>query len=173
MKADYVMIDGVAYSTKHPKALALQCSNEPNLGSIPNQPTMVPQKNSGVAKHLTPIANWIQGGQLPESHVAIKGKFPKPLSNKTESRFKAILQSRQYNPIWEQAITLKLDAPFKSYRPDYAVLRNGVVMLFEVKARHRFARAGIAKAALAAKTYPQFQFVLAMWEDGKFTETVL
>ncbi len=105
--------------------------------------------------------------------VTAGDKVAKPLSNKTERRFRAILEAREYNPIWEQAITLRLDAPFTSYRPDYATFKGGYLWFYEVKAPHRFARAGIAKAALAAKTYPQFKFILAMWEDGQFKETVL
>ena len=101
--------------------------------------------------------------------------------NVNETRFLAILKNR-LGPsvkIWEQAITLALDPPFKSYRADLAYWREGdgfnELVLFECKANHRFAKAGIAKAALAAKTYPQFRFELAFWngKDKGYTETVL
>ncbi len=95
--------------------------------------------------------------------------------NKTETRARDILRARQYSPIWEQAITLKLDPPFKSYRPDLAHMStlSDVLTLIEVKGPHRFRRAGIAKAALAAKTYPQFRFELWDWKDGQFKVTIL
>ena len=98
----------------------------------------------------------------------------KPLLNKTEQRWLAVLRSRNYGPILEQAITLRLDSPFKSYRADLATFENGQLVLWECKAPHRFARAGIAKAACAAKTYPSFKFVLAMWDTKTgWKETVL
>ena len=100
---------------------------------------------------------------------------PKPLLNKTETRAKEVMRTLFANPILEQAITLRLDPPFKSYRPDLAVvlLASGQLCFIEVKAPHKYARAGIAKAACAAKTYPQFRFELWMWKDGKFEVTVL
>jgi len=97
----------------------------------------------------------------------------KPLMNKTELRWAAELKARQIGYVLEQAITLRLDPPFKSYRPDIAVVCAGEVRFWEVKAPHRFAQKGIAKAALAAKTYPQFEFTLAMWDGKRWEETKL
>ena len=97
----------------------------------------------------------------------------KPLLNKTETRCRDLIRARGYDPILEQAITLRLDPPFKSYRPDLAYVGVTGLTLVEVKAPHRFARAGIAKAALAAKTYPMFRFELFMRTKNGWQESVL
>lgn len=82
--------------------------------------------------------------------------------------------SRGVVGILEQAITLRLDPPFKSYRPDLAYINcTGGLVFTEVKGPHRFRRAGIAKAALAAKTYPHFLFVLVEWDGHQWKESVL
>lgn len=100
-------------------------------------------------------------------------KAPKPLCNKTESRWYGVMVARGYAGILAQAITLRLDPPFKSYRPDFFYIGpNGGWRFVEVKAQHRFAEKGIAKAALAAKTYPQFTFELAMWKNKQWHESV-
>lgn len=112
------------------------------------------------------------------------GKFPgvadrsacpssRPRLNKTELRWLAILENRGHKPIWQQAITLALDPPFRSYRPDLAYIRGTYLTLVEVKGPHRFREKGIAKAALAAKTYPQFRFELAEWTGNSWKESVL
>lgn len=98
----------------------------------------------------------------------------KPRLNKTETRWKAVLESRGVTGIMEQAITLRLDPPFKSYKPDLAYhTPTGGLCFVEVKGPHRFRKAGIAKAALAAKTYPQFRFELADWTGKEWKESVL
>ena len=97
----------------------------------------------------------------------------KPLMNHTELRCQALLESRGVVNIMQQAITLRLDPPFKSYRPDLAYLGTSGLVLVEVKGEHRFKRAGIAKAALAAKTYPQFRFELFEWDSKTWKESVL
>ena len=43
----------------------------------------------------------------------------------------------------------------------------------EVKGPHRFREKGIAKAALAAKTYPMFRFALFDWTKEGWKESVL
>ena len=86
--------------------------------------------------------------------------------NKTEQRWCDVLEGRGYK-VMRQAITLRLDPPFTSYRPDLAVFEEGQLVLWEVKAKHRFARAGIAKTACASKTYPCFKFKLALWDNSK------
>ena len=93
--------------------------------------------------------------------------------NHTELRCQALLESRGVVNIMQQAITLRLDPPFKSYRPDLAYLGTSGLVLVEVKGEHRFKRAGIAKAALAAKTYPQFRFELFEWDSKTWKESVL
>ncbi len=109
----------------------------------------------------------------PCDSISLKPKRKKPLLNQTESRWLAVLQSRSYNPILQQAITLRLDPPFKSYRADLAYVRGTYLTLVEVKGIQPFARAGIAKAAVAAKTYPQFRFELAEWTKEGWKESVL
>jgi hypothetical protein len=75
--------------------------------------------------------------------------------------------------VLEQAITLRLDPPFTSYRPDLAYMRGTCLALVEVKGPHRFREKGIAKAALAAKTYPMFRFELFDWTKEGWKESVL
>ncbi len=96
----------------------------------------------------------------------------KPILNKTEQRYFELLAS-QGRSVLKQAITLRLDPPYKSYRPDLAYLSQAGLCLVEVKGPHRFRKAGIAKAALAAKTYPWFHFVLADWTGTEWKESVL
>ncbi len=117
-----------------------------------------------------------QGGEsVPDRPIAERGDCSGQAQtlNKTETRFRDILRSRQYNPIWEQAITLKLNPPFKSYKPDLAYMRGTALTFVEVKGPHRFRERGIAKAALAAKTYPQLTFILADWNGKEWKESVL
>ena len=97
----------------------------------------------------------------------------KPLMNNTEQRCRQLLASRGVVGIMQQAITLRLDPPFKSYRPDLAYLGACGLVFVEAKGQHRFRRAGIAKAALAAKTYPQFRFELFEWDGKAWKESVL
>lgn len=99
---------------------------------------------------------------------------PKALMNETEARYMAIMVDRGCAGILAQSITLRLDPPFRSYRPDFFYITNyGGIRFVEVKGPHRFRRAGIAKVALASKTYPQFTFELAEWDGKQWKETVL
>lgn len=116
--------------------------------------------------------------KAPTSHpvTLVKEKIPKPLLNALEKKWKAVLVGRGVteSDIMEQAITLRLDPPFKSYTADLALtLPLGKLVLFEVKGPHRFREKGIAKAALAAKTYPQLTVVLADWKNKQWKETTL
>ncbi len=99
----------------------------------------------------------------------------KPLLNKTEEMFAVVLGYRSIGKVWKQAITLRMDPPYKSYRPDLAYWDcvRVVLVFVEVKGCHRFREKGIAKAALAAKTYPQFRFELAEWTGSEWKESVL
>ena len=97
----------------------------------------------------------------------------KPLLNKTECRWLEILTSRGVVGVMAQAITLRLDPPFQSYRPDLAYLGASGLTFVECKGPHRFREKGIAKAALAAKTYPQFRFELVEWTGSEWKESVL
>lgn len=94
----------------------------------------------------------------------------RPLLNETEQRWRTVLEARGYK-ILQQAITLALDPPFRSYRPDLAYIKGTYLTLVEVKGPHRFREKGIAKAALAAKTYPQFRFELADWTGSEWKES--
>lgn len=96
----------------------------------------------------------------------------KPLLNRLESQWLTWFQGNYSTPVIAQSITLRLDPPFTSYRPDFAYLDRGLVLV-EVKGPHRFREKGIAKAALAAKTYPMFQFVLFEKRDGEWKSTIL
>lgn len=131
------------------------------VGGSASLPARTRQSRAGDPTHI-PTA-----GPKPAAHVA------SPLLNKTEQRFRDLLLARGYHPILEQAITLRLDPPFKSYRPDLAYIKGTYLVLVEVKAPHRFSRAGIAKAALAAKTYPMFRFELFMWTKAGWKEFLL
>lgn len=98
---------------------------------------------------------------------------PKPLLNKTEQRCCDHLESNGFR-VRKQAITLRLDPPYKSYRPDLAYVSVIYGLIFvETKGPHRFREKGIAKAALAAKTYPEFRFELWDWDGKKWKTTVL
>ena len=134
------------------------------LPSTPSKSTMA--RNP----HLWPTQELTKSVQHPKSAPITSGK--QPLLNKTETRFRDILKARGYI-VYEQAFTLRLDQPFKSYRPDLAYIRDRELVFVEIKAPHRFARAGIAKAACAAKTYPFLRFELAMWTGGEWKESVL
>lgn len=93
--------------------------------------------------------------------------------NKLETRYRDILLRRGENPL-EQAITLALDPPFKSYRPDLAYVSAVYGLVFiETKGPHRFREKGIAKAALAAKTYPMFRFELVEYDKDNGWKTTL
>ena len=75
----------------------------------------------------------------PTDATAPRQTPARPILNKTERRCRDILLARGYSPILEQAITLRLDQPFTSYRPDLAYIhpRWGLVLV-EVKGPHRF-----------------------------------
>lgn len=127
--------------------------------------------------------NWAKGGigdNLEIIKAEIVAKPPKRIRqsskplNQTEQRYKERMIAQGITDIREQAITLKLDPPFKSYRADlsYVTMHNSLCLV-EVKGPHRFRRAGIAKVALAAKTYPEFAFLLAEWDGKEWKETGL
>ena len=93
--------------------------------------------------------------------------------NKTEARYRDRIRLN-YGKIFEQAITLAIDPPFRSYRPDLAAFEESTLHVFEVKAEHRFKEKGIAKAALAAKQWPNIVFHLALWTINKvWKESIL
>ncbi len=99
-------------------------------------------------------------------------KMPKPLLNVTEQKYYDRLA--QFYKVFKQAITLRMDPPFARYTPDLAYIDSrGALVFVEVKGPHRFREKGIAKAALAAKTYPMLRFELAEWTGHDFKVSIL
>lgn len=96
-----------------------------------------------------------------------KKRIRKPLLNQTETYCLMQLEANGHRNIMKQAITLRLDPPFKRYTPDLAYMQGTYLTLIEVKGPHRFREKGIAKAALAAKTYPMFRFELWDWNKDR------
>lgn len=118
----------------------------------------------------TPALGWgteLLAESLPKPHKRLRRSL-----NKSETKYCAILESKGYK-VRKQSITLALDPPYKSYTPDLAYKVGFALVLVEVKGPHRFREKGIAKAALAAKTYPEFTFLLADWVGGQWKETIL
>jgi len=94
--------------------------------------------------------------KTPKKRLRQSGK---PLLNELEKSWRNVLIASGHK-VLEQAITLRLDPPFKRYRPDLAYQLHGTLVLVECKGHHRFREKGIARVALAAKTYPMFRFEL-------------
>lgn len=100
--------------------------------------------------------------------------------NKTEARFLLRLQAmrmfqvaqgEEWGEIRPQAITLELGEGCR-YRPDFSVVINGRLTFYETKGA--FIRdAGKVKYKVAPRIWPEFDFYLAQWKDGKWTETKL
>ena len=133
-----------------------------------------PQKVSESVRRLNPH---LYGGApllcVPGQQATPPKRIPKPLLNKTEQRCCDLLEANGFR-VLKQAIRLRMDPPYKSYTPDLAFVspRYGLVFV-EVKGPHRFREKGIAKAALAAKTYPMFRFALHEWDGKQWKVTVL
>ena len=120
--------------------------------------------------HLFSLGDFVaQGTFSPKPRIR---QSQKPLLNRTEQQYYDLLVERGHS-VRKQALTLRLDPPFKSYTPDLFYLGTFGIVLVEVKGPHRFREKGIAKAALAAKTYPEFRFELADWTGTKWKITVL
>ena len=146
--ANYVMIDGRAYSPKHPLVKA-------SLGGLA----------TGEGSHSESEAPSLMKGLRPAKRIREL--------NKTEARWADVLAGRGYSPVLKQCITLALDPPFTSYRPDLAYWKRQGLIFVEVKGEHRFKEKGIAKVALAAKTYPMFRFELVQWTGTEWKESVM
>lgn len=124
--------------------------------------------------HLFPaLPSFVAEGTFSPKPTQKVQRVPKPLLNKTEQRYFDLLTEKGWWPM-KQAITLRLDPPFRSYTPDlaYVSVVHGLIFV-EVKGLHRFREKGIAKAALAAKTYPFFRFELAQWDGKEWKVSVL
>jgi hypothetical protein len=99
--------------------------------------------------------------------------------NKTETRWLGELQLRRkylgeeqkWGEIRPQAITLELGEGCR-YRPDFSVVINGKLTFWEVKGAWLYPE-GVVKLKVAPRIWPEFDFYLAQWKDGKWTETKL
>lgn len=93
-------------------------------------------------------------------------KVPKAPLNKTELRYKAILQAT-HPVVRSQAIRLQL-AERCTYTPDFFTPDDRT--FWEVKGS--FVREdGWIKLKVAATMYPEFRFIMAQYEGGKWSET--
>ena len=111
-------------------------------------------------------------GSVPERRTHNKGDCSGwTRLNKTEARWRDVLVSRKYRPVWEQAIRLKL-AERLHYTPDFASILCGVLTFWEVKGAFERDDA-IVKLKSAAKLFPDFNFIKAQWKNGKWTETFI
>jgi hypothetical protein len=100
--------------------------------------------------------------------------------NKTEQRWFLHLQAlrcgkimhgESWSEIHAQAITIELGEGCR-YRPDFAAVVNGKLTFWETKGA--FVRdAGKVKYKVAPRIWPEFDFYLAQWKGGKWTETKL
>jgi len=157
--ANYVLIDGKAYSLYHPIA----------------QRHIAQQHSASIHKQSPRLANQAKGS-VPDSLPAVLGCFKgdcsgqtRSLLNKTEARWRDVLIGRGYGPVWEMAIRLKL-AHHTTFLPDFAVMRTNRLTFYEVKGGFIREDAWI-KLKLAAHLYPEFDFVMAQWTDMGWVET--
>lgn len=93
----------------------------------------------------------------------------KPLLNKLESEFAALLTARGWL-FHSQSVTLKL-ANGVRYTPDFFSFRSfvGNPFAWEVKGRHAW-EDSLLKLKFAAKEYPGIKFFLVWKENGKWCE---
>jgi len=143
--ANYIMIDGVAYSPKHPKAKALAGSVERD------SPLASPPPQAACARQ-------------PARILSAEDKL-----NQTERMFLVLLRA-QYGPscVRIQSIRLEL-APNCCYTPDFSVWREKQLTFYEVKGA--FIRDdAIVKLKTAARLYPEFDFYLCQWKNHRWTE---
>lgn len=100
--------------------------------------------------------------------------------NKTEQRYLSLLQAVRaqkislgevWGEIRPQAIVLELGEGCR-YRPDFSAVVNGRLTFWEVKGAWVYAE-GKVKYKVAPRLWPEFDFHLAQWKDGKWTETKL
>jgi len=156
--ANYVIIDGVAYSPKHPEALK-QGSRVPVTQFRP-----ATEAQPSVADALVLMQGDCKGRSILSPEEAL---------NETEKRYLKMLRERfPFQPIMIQAITLRLAHNCK-YTPDFGYcLPTGALVLVETKGA--FVREdAIVKLKTAASMFPQFTFIKAQYKNGKWTEKVM
>jgi len=149
--ANYILIDGVAYSPKHPNVL--------------KQGVRVPVTQFKPTKYEFVSDSIVDISKLPLS--------PEEALNETEKRFLQKLRTRfPFQPIMIQAITLRL-AHNCRYTPDFSYcLPTGALVFVETKGA--FVREdAIVKLKTAAAMFPQFTFIKAQYKNGKWSEKVM
>jgi hypothetical protein len=115
--------------------------------------------------HLWPAQELTKGVQVPKTqNIATEEQR----LNKTERRFLAILRARHGQNVRVQAITLVL-ANRCRYTPDFSVCFFGKLILWEIKGGFIREDSWI-KLKMAARLYPEFDFVMAQWKNGEWTE---
>lgn len=95
-----------------------------------------------------------------------------PKLNKTESAFYEILKRRHPAPAVIRVMPWRFQLGFKcSYLPDFAVIDPpGRIAIYETKGAHVF-EDGWVKFKMAARTFPEFRWILAQLKKGVWTET--
>jgi len=146
MNAQYVWIDGVAFSPKHPKVLALaKCEQLVEVAAV-NMPKPKP------AKRIR--------------------QDSKPTMNKLEQAwFEKIKQDLFTAKVYVQAMKFKL-CNGVTYCPDFVVVQHaGHMICYETKG---FMRDDAAiKIKMAAKEFPNFTWILAWKESNEWkTQTI-
>lgn len=94
----------------------------------------------------------------------------KPLMNKTEGRFAAHLAALDPHEKWHaQAVTLLLASGVR-YTPDFLSFK--LRLAYEVKGKWA-SDDSIVKLKVAARVYPELQFVLVWEQDGRWQEQII
>ena len=143
-----------------------------------------------VKQSMTVAATNLRGELLPPSQQLIsavvngqlKFKPKKPLLNKLESDWKAVLEAREEGAtILCQAITFRLGDGL-SYRPDFVVIHRFSkeggfwtyrIDAYETKGQHRFREKGKIKLFAAARIIPWINWVLVTRDGGKWKERTI
>lgn len=124
---------------------------------------------------LRQISAQLSKGSVPVAPVAAPTsrirQSAKPLSNKLEAEFGRRLSAIYYGPIMEQALTFRLANGLR-YTPDFGVLFQGDLILFEVKGKKAWDDS-IAKLKMAASVYPQFHWYCCDKPTGTWRETIV
>lgn len=159
--ANYVTIDGVAYSPKHPKAVAMRKQFSAGESVANSHAEMQPLGDSAQIKSC----GLIRGSKESTPARAFVSTDEKKL-NKTEKRFLDWLWQRalpgQY--IGVQSITLKL-ADDCRYTPDFVTIFQGDIRAYEVKGFWR--DDAKVKIKVAARMFPM-RFVVVQWIKGQW-----
>lgn len=145
-QANYVMIDGVAYSPKHKKVLGML-------------------KNSGEPSHFTPETGvpFSKGADIPKR---IR-QSSRPLLNKLEQEWYDRHRD-VFGFISIQAIRFKLGNGIW-YKPDFVVWGEAGIYGYEIKGPHGF-RGGFENLKVAAFLYRKIEWWLTWKENGEWKE---